>query len=334
MTSPILDFIAREHPAFVHVPLGLVVTLPLAMLGSFRAKDSRRWVRTSFFMAVVALLGSFVALGSGLMWGRQINLIPTGALFPTVTSETQVLQRMMQLHELAAISGVVVGSVCVWLIWRVWHPLDAANEDTAIHFRHQMGRRLWERGVGAPALVMSLLWLGCWGFCGKLGGIMVFGNEETNKAAAEADALRKNNVEADLPIRALDYASLEPAQEAPFLSKAHGGHWGRVWVTASFGVDKYKAGAPLPAGAYLVMSTVLDAKGKPGFEPGPLLMRETLADGRTGFAYYWGRVPEGNRAETGGDDMPYWRSGDPKTAPKLASCAGCHPGTGPAKAAP
>ncbi|MBI3131579.1 MAG: hypothetical protein HYZ13_09665 [Acidobacteria bacterium] len=334
MTSPLLDFIAREHPAFVHVPLGLVVTLPLAMLGSFRAKGSRRWVRTSFFMAVVGLLGSIVALISGLMWGRQINLIPAGALFPTVASDTQVLQRMMQLHEIAAVSGVVVGSICIWLIWRVWHPMDVANEDTAIHFRQQMGRRLWERGVGAPALVMSLLWLGCWGFCGKLGGIMVFGNEETNRAAAAADAIRKNDVEAELPIRALDYASLEPVQAAPFLSKAHGGHWARVWVTASFGADKYKAGAPLPSGAYVVMNTVLDAKGKPGFESGPLLLRETNADGSTGFAYYWGRVPEANRAETGGDDMPYWRSGDPKTAPKVAGCAGCHADAGPAKPMP
>jgi uncharacterized membrane protein len=334
MTSPLLDFIAREHPAFVHAPLGLIGTLPLAMLASFRSKGSHRWVRTAFFMAVIGLLSSFVALFSGLLWARQINLIPTGAFFPQVTSETQVLQRMMQLHEIAALSGVVVGSVCVWLLWRVWHPLDQLNEDTATHFRHQMGRRLWERGVGAPALVMSLLWLGCWGFCGKLGGIMVFGNEETAKAAAEADALRKNNVEAELPIRALDYASLEPVQEAPFRSKAHGDHWARVWVPASFGADAYKAGKPLPTGAYVVLSTVLDAKGKPGFEPGPLLMRETNANGSTGFAYYWGRVPEGNRTETGGDDMPYWRSGDPKTKDKLAACARCHTDAGPAKAAP
>ncbi len=331
MTSPFLDLIAQEHPAFVHVPLGLVVTLPLAMLASFQPKAARRWVRTAFFMAVVALVGSLVALFSGLLWARQINLIPAGGFLPQIASGTQVLQRMMQLHEIAAVSGVIVGSICTWLIWRVWRPMDLANEDTAIHFRQQLGRRLWERGVGAPALVMSLLWLGCWGFCGKLGGIMVFGNEETNKAAAEADALRKNNVEAELPIRALDFASLEPVQEVPFVTKAHGGHWGRVWVTASYGADKYKAGAPLPAGSYIVLSTLLDAKGKPGFEPGPLLMRETNANGSTGFAYYWGRVPEAFREQTGGDDMPYWRSGDPKTAPKLAACAGCHKDAGPAK---
>ena len=331
MTSPLTEFIAREHPAFVHVPLGLVVTLPLAMLASFRGKGSRAWVKASFFIAAVALAGSGVAVVSGLLWGHQINLIPEGRLFPEVTSHTQVLQRMMQLHELAALSGVLVGSLCLWLLWRVWRPLHLSTEDTAFHFRMQQGRRLWERGVGAPALALSLLWLGTWGFCGKLGGIMVFGNEETAKAAAEADAARKANVEAELPIRALDFASLEPVSAAPFRSRAHGGHWGRIWVTASFGADRYRAGEPLPVGSYAVMSTYLDAKGAPGFEPGPLLMRETNADGSTGFAYYWGRVPEAFRDQTGGDDMPYWRSGDPKTAPKLADCAGCHKGAGPAK---
>ncbi len=331
MTNPLIELFAREHPAFVHVPLGLVITLPLAMLASFRGKGSRAWVKASFFIALVAWVGSLVAIASGLLWGRQINLIPGDRLFPSVTSQTQVLQRMMQLHELAAVAGVVVGALCLILLWRVWRPQHLADEDTAVHFRQQMGRRLWERGVGALALVLAFLWLGAWGFCGKLGGIMVFGNEETNKAAAEADALRKANVEADLPIRALDYASLEPVSEAPQVTQAHGGHWGRIWVTASYGADKYKAGAPLPPGAYVVMSTQLDAKGKPGFEPGPLLMRETLSDGSTGFAYYWGRVPEAHRAETGGDDMPYWRSADPKTAPKLQACKACHKGPEPVK---
>ena len=331
MTSPLLELFAREHPAFVHVPLGLVITLPLAMLASFRGRGSRAWVKASFFIAAVAWAGAVVAMVSGLLWGRQINLIPDGRFLPEVTSGTQLLQRLMQVHELAALSGLLVGAVCLWRLWVVWRPLRHAPEDTAFHFRAQQGRRLWERGVGAPALVLSLLWLGAWGFCGKLGGIMVFGNEETAKAAAEADAQRKNNAEAELPIRALDYGSLEPVSELPFRSAAHGGHWARIWVPASFGAEAYRAGKPLPVGAYVVMSTFVDAKGKPGFDPGPLLMRETHADGSTGFAYYWGRVPEAFRDQTGGDDAPYWRSGDPKTEPKLAACAGCHKDAAPAK---
>ncbi len=29
--SPLIEFIAREHPAFVHIPIGLVAVLPLAI---------------------------------------------------------------------------------------------------------------------------------------------------------------------------------------------------------------------------------------------------------------------------------------------------------------
>ncbi len=313
--SPLLEFIAREHPAFVHVPLGLVATLPLAMLISFFSRHTKVWTGTTFFIALVAWVGSTMALFSGLIWGRQINLIPPSGFLPVVASEKQVLQKMLQLHEFAALTGFLIGGLCLWLLWRSWRH-EAA--DPAPDRRHG-GRRFWDRGVGVPALLVGCLWLASWGFSGKLGGIMVFGNEETNKAAAEADAAKRNDVEADLPIRALDYASLEPAEDRPVRSKAHGDRWRRIWVTAS-GIDAYKAGKPLPPGAYAVMATFTDEKGKPGTEPGPLYMKETRADGSTAFLFYWPRVPETLRKEVGGLDSVYWRSPDPK----LFTCLGCH----------
>lgn len=313
--SPLLEFIAREHPAFVHVPLGLVATLPLAMLISFFSRHTKVWTGTTFFIALVAWVGSTMALFSGLIWGRQINLIPPSGFLPVVASEKQVLQKMLQLHEFAALTGFLIGGLCLWLLWRSWRH-EAA--DPAPDRRHG-GRRFWDRGVGVPALLVGCLWLASWGFSGKLGGIMVFGNEETNKAAAEADAAKRNDVEADLPIRALDYASLEPAEDRPVRSKAHGDRWRRIWVTAS-GIDAYKAGKPLPPGAYAVMATFTDEKGKPGTEPGPLYMKETRADGSTAFLFYWPRVPEVLRKEVGGLDSVYWRSPDPK----LFTCLGCH----------
>lgn len=326
MTSPLLDFIAKEHPAFVHVPLGMVVVLPFAMLGSFRPAASLRWVRTAFFIGIVGWLGSVVALASGLLWGRLIGLIPPGAILPPVTSEAQVLQHMLRLHVYAAGAGVLIGALCLWRIWAAWRSASELQEDTAIHHRRQLGRRFWERGVGLPALLLGLLWLGAWGFCGKLGGIMVFGNEETNRAAAEAEAKRKNDAEADLPLRALDYASLEPAQDAPFRSASHGDFWVRTWVPTS-SIDAFKAGKPLPPGGYAVLSSVEDAKGKPGQNPGPLYFKEALADGRVAFAFYWPRVPQARQAEVGGQDFIYWRSPEPK----LQACATCHKDTGPAK---
>ncbi|WLT31524.1 hypothetical protein [Geothrix sp. PMB-07] len=315
LASPLIEFIAREHPAFVHVPLGLVAVLPLAMLASFHPRHGRVLAGTSFFLGAIGWLASSVALFSGLMWGRQINLIAPSGFLPVVASDKQVLQKILQIHILAAAAGFMVGGVCVFLLWRVWNrEFGTGGGD----HRHHAGRRFWERGVGAPALLVGFLWLACWGFSGKLGGIMVFGNEETNKAAAEADATRRSDVEADLPIRALDYASLEPAESGPSRSKAHGDRWRRIWVTAS-GIDAYKEGKPLPPGAYAVMSTFTDDKGKPGTEPGPLYMKETKADGTTAFAFYWARVPEALRKDFGGDSV-YWRSPDPK----LATCLGCH----------
>lgn len=316
--SPLVEFIAREHPAFVHVPLGLVATLPLAMLASFRSRSPERWTRTAFFMALVGLASSAVAIFSGLMWGRQIALIPGGGFFPVVASGKQVLQRILQLHEMAALGGFLLGCLCVFLLWRAWHKDNQAALGGSPHRRHE-GRRLWERGVGAPALAVGLMWLGAWGFCGKLGGIMVFGNEETNKAAAEAVEAKRLDAEAEVPVRALDYASLEPAEAVPFLSKAHGNRWGRIWVTAS-AIDAYKAGKPLEPGAYAVMSTYEDHGGKPGQDVGPLYFLEIAADRKPKLAFYWPRVPEAQRAEVGGEDFVYWRSPDPH----LASCLVCH----------
>ena len=315
MASPLIEFIAKEHPAFVHLPLGLVATLPLAILASFLTKQDRTWRGTAFFLSLVAWAGSLAALGSGLLWGRQVNLIQPGAFFPVVASEKQVLQRMLQLHVVASLVGFAIGGLCTWVLWRAWR----RGEKEGFAERRHGGRRFWERGVGVPALLVSLLWLGSWGFSGKLGGIMVFGNEETNKAAAEADRAKRNDAEADLPIRALDYASLEPAEAGPVRSKAHGDRWRRTWVTAS-GIDDFKAGKPLPSGAYAVMATFSDEKGRPSTEPGPLYMKETKADGSTAFAFYWPRVPEALRKEFGGQDAVYWRSPDPK----LATCLGCH----------
>lgn len=315
--SPLLEFIAREHPAFVHIPLGLVAVLPVAMLASFHPRHGRILTGTSFFMAIIGWLASTIALFSGLVWGRQINLIAPTGFIPVVVNEKQVLQKILQVHILAAVAGFLIGGICVFLLWRIWRR-DFSTAEGADH-RHHAGRRFWERGVGAPALLVGLIWLGSWGFSGKLGGIMVFGSEETNKAAAEADAARRKDVEAELPIRALDYASLEPAEDRPVRSKAHGDRWRRIWVTAS-GIDAYKAGKPLPAGAYAVMSTFTDEKGKPGTEPGPLYMKETKSDGTTAFLFYWPRVPENLRKEVGGQDSVYWRSPDPK----LFTCLGCH----------
>jgi len=168
--SPLLEFVAREHPAFVHLPLGLVAALPVAILISFFLKHAKVLTGTAFFLALVAWAGSTVALLSGLLWGRQINLIPPSGFLPVVASEKQVLQKMLQLHEFAAGAGFLVGGLCVLLLWRAWRSQDGVGPAD----RRHGGRRFWERGAGAPALLVSLLWLGTWGFSGKLGLLGAF----------------------------------------------------------------------------------------------------------------------------------------------------------------
>jgi len=164
-----------------------------------------------------------------------------------------------------------------------------------------------------------LLWVGCWVACGRIGGTLVFGDAETNRAAAAADLVRRGDAEADLPVRALDFASLEPTRDAPVRSPAHGGRWARIWVTAS-ALDPYRKERSLPTGAYAVLTTSEDFKGRPSPDPGPLYFLETRADGSKYAAFYWPRVPEARRKETGGEDFVYLRSPDPR----LKGCLECH----------
>lgn len=298
MGNLLFDLFSREHPALVHVPLGLVVCLPIMMVAAFRSRYPQTWRRMAFRVGLLALGLSLLTLVSGFYWARLLSLIPPGSLVPQVASQGQALQRTLRLHELTALAGFAVGCAALLILRKSYHNPE---------------KRTWT----AVSLGATLVWAGTWGYVGKLGGVMVFGSPETNKAAADAINAKKNDAEADLPIRALDYASLEPAEAAPFLSKAHGGRSARIWVTAS-GIDAYQAKKPLPVGAYAVMST--ESKGTPG----PLYMREVKADGTQAFAFYWPRVPEASRKETGGEDFVYWRSPNPA----LKTCADCHASTG------
>ena len=297
MGGLLVDLFSREHPALVHVPLGLVVCLPIMMVAALRSRYPQTWRRMAFRVGLLALAMSLLTLVSGLYWARLLSLIPAGAWVPQVASQGQALQRTLRAHELCALAGWGVGAVSLLLLRKSYHEPE-------------------REGWTAVCLAATLAWAGTWGYVGKLGGVMVFGNAETNKAAAVAISAKKDAAEADLPIRALDYASLEPAQKAYFLSRAHGGRQARTWVTAS-GIDAFQAGRPLPTGAYAVLSTLQDAQGTPG----PLYMREVKADGSQAFAFYWPRVPEADRAGTGGEDYIYWRSPDKG----VAACAGCHP---------
>jgi hypothetical protein len=292
---PITDFLAREHPAFVHVPLGLVVCLPIMVAAAYRSRYPQTWRRMAFRVAFLALGLSILTMASGLFWARTLALVPPGGWMPAVTGAGQVIQRVLRNHEACAAAGWVLGAMALIVLRKSYHNPERWTWTTA-------------------SLAVTLAWAGAWGYGGRIGGNLVFGDPETNKAAADARRTQRNDAEAEVPVRALDYASLEPLQARAFRSAAHGGLMARTWITAS-GIDAFRAGKPLPIGSYAAMSTQ-DAQG----DPGPLYFRETKADGTQAFAYYWGRIPDAAKAAHGGEDSAYWRSPDPK----VAACAGCH----------
>jgi len=299
--QPIIDFLARKHPALVHVPLGLVVCLPIMVAAAFRSRYPQTWRRMAFRVAGLALALSLLTMASGLFWGRSLNLVPVSGWAPPPPAPGQAIQRILRSHEFWAATGWILGLATV----------------AALRTSYRRPERPAWTGL---ALAIALAWAGAWGYVGKLGGVLVFGDEETNRAAAAALEAKKKDAEADLPIRALDYAGCEPGQAKAFVSRAHGGRLARTWAPAS-AIDAYLAGKPLPVAGYAVMSTV-DAQG----DPGPLYFREVRKDGTQAFAFYWPRVPEGARKETGGEEAVYWRSPDPH----LESCARCHRDAGPA----
>jgi hypothetical protein len=121
-----------------------------------------------------------------------------------------------------------------------------------------------------------------------------------------------------LPLRALDYASLEPIQPDPVKSPAHGGRWIRAYAMPE-AAAAYRSGSTLPQGALVVLSTAEDRWGRPGPDAGPIYALEMKAAGPS-LSVYWARVPANRRREFGGESRVYWRGSDAH----LETCRNCH----------
>jgi hypothetical protein len=208
-------------------------------------------------------------------------------------------------HALWAVAGLPVALLALWAMHRP---------------------RKEHQGFGFLPLLFGLIWAVVALYSGRTGHAMVHPAiprplpAPAPAAAPKAAAIPAPDPEAQVPVRALDYASLVPMQAEPVKSPAHGGRWIRVWVSEG-AVEAYRAGGPLPPGALVVMTTAADRWGRPGPDPGPLYALE-MKDGRPQFTFYWARVPADWKAETGGEPRAYWRSPDPR----LASCLTCHAG--------
>ncbi len=302
-SSVMHEFLALKHPMLVHLPVAVGLLLPLALLAAQRpGRGIKPWWITCRYLAWAGLLGLGFALLSGWAWARYQSLIPPGKfLAPHLLKPTpeQWLQVALWKHQVAALTSMPLAVLTLWAVYR---------------------KRLEHQGLGVLPLFLGWLWCGASLTAGFFGGRMTHPPiSATQSQIAPAAVPEPVDPEADAPLRALDYGSLEPIQSEPVRSTAHGNRWVRVWVTAS-GSDAYRAGKPLPSGAYAVMTSLEDRWGRPSFESGPLYMLETLADGKPSLTYYWPRVPEAKRGETGGQPSAYWRGKDPN----LESCMGCH----------
>ncbi len=300
------EFLALKHPLLVHLPVGVALLLPLALVAAQRpGRGIKPWWVTCRYLAWIGLLGLGFAMLSGWFWARHLGLLPPGRLLsPHLAKPTaeQWLQVAIWKHQMAAIASAVLGLLTILACYR---------------------KRLEHQGLGLMALFFGLLWCGASLTAGFYGGQMAHPSltpvSSTPAPGTSSVVAEPADPEMDAPLRALDYGSLEPFHLEPVRSTTHGNRWIRVWVTAS-GLDAYRDGKPLPSGAYAVMTSLEDRWGRPSFESGPIYMLETLADGKPSLTYYWPRVPEAKRGETGGQASAYWRGKNPN----LESCMGCH----------
>jgi hypothetical protein len=205
----------------------------------------------------------------------------------------------VQHHALWAAASLPLGLLALWAMHR---------------------RRKDYQGLGFLALFLGLLWATTLFFAGRTGQAMLRPVPVVAPApvAVPMKAPIALDPEAQAPLRALDYAALQPVQAEPVKSPAHGGRWIRVWVDDA-AAEAYRTGGPLPPDARVVMSSVEDRWGRPGPDPGPLYALE-MKDGKPRLTFYWPRVPADRRNEIGGASRAYWRSPDPH----LEACLACH----------
>jgi hypothetical protein len=291
-----MDWFSFNHYALVHLPVAAALLAPIALVASQRVgRGIRPWWTASRFVVLMGCLGILLSILSGYLLARRTGVLPAGLWLAPGAAGTS----LPRLHQLLALASLALGLIT----------LKAANRPRQDH-----------QGIGVLPLLLGILWSGAVVCTGYFGGQMAHAQKSASTLpAVPAPALPPKDPEAEAPLRALDYARLEPAHLEPVKSPPHGNRWIRAWVTPSAG-EAYAAGRTLPAGTMVVLSTMEDRWGRPSYDSGPLYILETLPGGRTSLAFYWPRVPEARRGETGGADHVYWRSADPA----LKACLDCH----------
>ncbi len=297
-----MDWIALKHALLSHLPVASGLLLPWALFAAQRpGRGIRPWWTVTRYLGwagALGLLGSFL---SGLASARVLGLIPAHRLLPQVAFGTGA-EALLFRHALLGAASVLAAAVALWSI----------NRSRKDH-----------ESLGPLALLLGLAWCAVLLLAGDSGYRVAHGRPQSLApmvaATVAAPPIRTAiDPEASVPVRALDFASLEAIHPDPVKSPAHDGRWIRVWASPD-AAAAYRAGQALPQGALLVLSSVEDRWGRPGPDGGPLCALEMKATGPS-FTFYWPRVPMARRSEFGGESRAYWRDGDTH----LEACRACH----------
>ena len=303
-------WVASKHTLMVHLPIAAALMIPIPIIAAQRAgRGIRPWWITCRYLAGAGLLGSILAVVSGFLQGHPHLHGPAHGLLALARLGWNDL---VTVHAALGVASLVLGALCLRSLFR---------------------ERLPHQGIGLAALLLGWLWCGS-ALTGAYSGALLEGHGTPparflahDPAALPAVPAKQasplpiepSDLEASLPVRLLDYASLKPIHAEPMKSAAHGNRWLRVWVTPA-AAKAYQAGQALPPGTLVVVTTVEDRYGRPGFEPGPMYGLEVAPDGRPRLTFYWAQVPEARRKETHGEARAYWRNEDSS----LDGCRACH----------
>ncbi|WP_005031850.1 hypothetical protein [Holophaga foetida] len=300
------EWIANQHTFFVHIPTAAAIFLPLPLIAAQRmGRGIRPWWLICRYLAIMGFLGLILTMISG--YACVPNLSPLKGLVTAAGRSTSTVA--LVYHQFFGTLSLVLGIVTLMSMFR---------------------KRKDHESLGLLPFTFGILWavaiLLAHHYGTVIGRAEVAPRKVVTAPPPPAPVLRREDPEAKTPIRVLDYQRLIPIHTSPVKSKPHGDRWIRVWASPE-AADAYRSGQALPEGALVVMSTVEDRWGRPGFEPGPLCALE-VKGGKPALTYYWGQVPEARRSETGGAQQVYWRDSDPN----LRSCMECHSqGMAPAK---
>ena len=307
-----MDWLAFKHAFLSHLPVAIGLLLPLALVAAQRpGRGIRAWWTVARYLGWAGVVGLLASLATGYIQMRHLGLLPPHRLLPSLAPAAW---GPLSWHLSLALLGLLIGVAALWAMTRprkeyqslgllslllglLWSVILVMAGDSGHSLAHAKARVVSSPQAAPPAVVAP---------------VPVAVRPPTAPAAPEASVLA----------RALDFAALEPLHPDPVKSVAHGGRWVRSWVNAE-AAGAYRVGAPLPTGAFVVLSSVEDRWGRPGPEVGPLYILEMKASGPA-LSFYWARIPEARRKDFEGEARAWWPSGHPR----LESCLSCHAGGG------